>query len=158
MSIRVKSFLRCVVVLLFVLVRVPAVPFHCRVEVGDADAKIGDVGPENLTWCADRVIQLFLPAFKPFFFNLIAQARRQMLLYIFLKADGCGQHIAVFGHVADSRALFVLHVGSTVAIGACQAARSVLRAVTAVATMIGRTMRRGKANRARAIGVVSLAW
>ena len=84
-----------------------------------------------------------------------------MLLHIFLEADGCGQHIAVFGHVSDvaaSRALFVLHVGSTVAIGACQAARSVVRAVTAVATMIGRTLRRGKANRARAIGVVSPAW
>ena len=71
-----------------------------------------------------------------------------MLLHIFLEADGCGQHIAVFGHVANtsaSRALFGLHVGLVVAIGACQAARSVLRAVTAVATMIGRTLRRRKA-------------
>jgi hypothetical protein len=83
-----------------------------------------------------------------------------MLLHIFFEANGCGQHTAVFGHVVDtsaSRALFVLHVGSTVAIRAGQASRSVLRAVTAVALMVGRTLRWRKVDRARAIGIISPA-
>jgi hypothetical protein len=75
-SIRVGSFLRSVVVLLLVLVLIPAVPFHCCIEVGDADAKVGNIRPEDLTWCADRIIQLFLPTVEPLFLDLISKARR----------------------------------------------------------------------------------
>ena len=70
--IQTGSFLISVVILFFI----SAVPFHFRIEFGDADAKVGNIRPEDLTQRAYRILQLFLPTVKPLFLDLITKARR----------------------------------------------------------------------------------
>jgi hypothetical protein len=59
----------------FILSFVPAVSFHFRIDFGDADAKVVNIQPEDLTRGAYQILQFLLLTVKPLLLNLITKAR-----------------------------------------------------------------------------------
>jgi hypothetical protein len=80
---------------------------------------------EDLSWCAIRIAQAFLPLSQPVLLNGVLNGGGEVVFHVALETYCCHQHVTVFGDMTHTLACGTLYAGeewAPVAVRPCKVA------------------------------------